>query len=734
MAITHEHCFSHVRFRYNPWGVFPPLALPTLLATALCAANVPTFTYSPAISPTGSANYGQASIHAVTIDSSANTYIAGTILQGTISTTPGAFQSSPGAFLCSSIFGGLTPCPNSFVLKLDPTGAVVFATFFGGTGGASIAGIAVDPQGNVYIAGSCGCDNTYYTPLGTGGAGFVAKLDPRGSRLLYSVSLSANVTAIAVDSVGDAYITGSTPESANPTFPTTPGAFQTKPGNMQSAGIAAKLNAAGSALIYGTFLSGTSVNGDYPQSVAIDAAGNAYISGYTFSTDFPVTPGAFQTSVPSPGSYAFLTKLNPQGGGLVYSTFFAATTSTAVKVDGQGSAFLAGYTNASVPTTISPPPGSISTIGNNGFLARFSADGSSLIYSEYLPAPLYVQPPLDVDSAGNAIVAVAATAPSVAAGNPDYTKLATGVGAFQPEYAGGTSDVYVARYTPEGQISGSTYLGGSLADTATAIALAPNGSIVVAGSTTSSDFPLLSQPILPGNGSGPVPVPFATSIFPSLTAQNAASFAATGIAPGEIVALRGYGIGPTTGVSAPGPNYPTQLTGVQVSFGGFQAPLFYVQSGQLNAQVPWELADQASTMVQISFPGVSSAGTSVAVTSSLPGVFYLNNSDGTRNSPSNPAKPGDFISIYGTGGGVMSAPGVTGSAWPLSPLSLLTLPVSVTVGGEAAPILYAGSAPTLNSGFFQINVRLPADLTTATQFLSVKIGGMTSVPAAISIK
>jgi uncharacterized protein (TIGR03437 family) len=110
------------------------------------------------------------------------------------------------------------------------------------------------------------------------------------------------------------------------------------------------------------------------------------------------------------------------------------------------------------------------------------------------------------------------------------------------------------------------------------------------------------------------------------------------------------------------------------------------------------------------------------------------NSDGSINSRSNPAWPGDYVSVYGTGGGAMSPPGVTGNLWPLAPLSLLPPPVSATIGAEDAGVLYAGSAPTLESGLFQINVRLPSDLTAGSQSLSVTVGGVTSAPAAISIQ
>jgi uncharacterized protein (TIGR03437 family) len=245
--------------------------------------------------------------------------------------------------------------------------------------------------------------------------------------------------------------------------------------------------------------------------------------------------------------------------------------------------------------------------------------------------------------------------------------------------------------------------------TAPLIAVAPNGSIVLAEPTS------------------------VISIFPALTLQNAASLTANPIAPGEIVAIRGYGIGPATGVVPPG------LTGVEVSFDGFAAPLFYAQDQQVNAQVPWEIAGKTSTLVRVAYTGPSgSTGistTPVAVAPAAPGIFYINNSDGTQNSPSNPATAGDFVSIYGTAGGLSNPVAVTGALWSSTmPLPNLTQPVTVSIGGENASVLYAGASPLNSSGFFQVNVRLPTDLTPAAQFLSIAIGGVTSARSGISVK
>lgn len=698
-----------------------------LVAPYAMAANTPSFTASPA-----------GGITAIATDSAGNTYIAGGAAAGSIA-TPGAFQTqnnSAGVCQLESVFGIVigNSCSGSFLEKLDPEGNVVFGTFFGGNGGTSISAMAVDAAGNVYLAGSTqgqvgtgAPPNSFPVTAGaafTNGGAFIAKLNASGSQLVYSTLLpSGTIASLAIDGAGNAYVAGTG------VVPATSAAFQTAPKGSAPATpcFVAKLNASGSALVYATYVSGS--GGDVATSIAVDASGDAFLTGWTRSTDFPVTPGAFLSTSPatSAGDVSiFLTKLNPQGSGLVFSTYLGNGSAPTVKLDGNGTAFVAGATSSpSFPTTAGAPL----TIGGPdvpvGFLTHFSADGSALVYSTHLPMMSDQAAALDVDTVGNAVVAGAAY----------VANLPIGAAVFQPEYAGGTYDVYIQRFTPDGHLSGSTYLGGTLSDTAQAISLMPNGSVVVAGYTMSPAFPGIAQ--VGANGA-----PFVTNIFPSLTILNAASYVATAVAPGEIVALKGYGMGPATGVVAAGAVLPTQFGGAQITFGtgfdahsfSFPAPLIYVQAEQINAQIPWELAGQASaTLLFEALGSTDPIAMNVVVAPSIPGIFFVNNADGSANSPSNPTQPDELISIYGTGGGETNPAGSTGQFWPLAPLAALTLPVSVTIGGENAAVVYSGSAPTLESGFFQINAILPGDLASGPAPLTVSIGGMPSVAVPVSI-
>jgi uncharacterized protein (TIGR03437 family) len=685
-------------------------ATPVLLLLVPCAvaANQPTFTYAIPASTT---------VAALAVDAAGNTYLTGSTTSSSFPATAGALQTQFDSGTCevlAAFHGGqlMIPCTDAFVIKLDPAGNILFATYFGGNGSQTVASaICVDASGNVYLGGTTfpntvSQPDTFPVTAGAAftnvadGFGFVAKLNSSGTALVYSTLLPVNppplaiqrAVAMAIDPAGEAYI-ATTTAGALP-FPTTSGAFQPAPppANPNGSGVVARLNASGSALLYATYLCGNGIS--VPQGIAIDAAGDAFVAGFTQAADFPVTPKAFETSYfPSAEYMEFVTRLNPQGTGLVYSTFLGATPNYAsdIKVDAQGGAY------------VSAPGGA--DLSSGGYLSHLSADGSALVYQTYIPTAIGFD--LDLDSAGSVFVA----------GASGMAVLAASPGAFQSGLVGNTGNVIAAKFTSNGQFAGATYADVSPTSGAgPLIAVAPNGAIMLAE---------------PGT---------VISIFPWLTVQNAASGEAGTVAPGEIVTLRGYGIGPATAAVAAGQAPVDQLGGTQVTFGGIAAPVFSAQSQQVTVQVPWEIAGQTSTEVIVTYnggpPTGASASAPVVVATAAPGIFTVANSDGTLNSPSNPAKVGGFITIYGTGGGVTNPLGITGGVWPIAAsLGTLTLPVSVSIGGTNAIVLYAGSAPTLESGYFQVNVSLPSGPQASSAVnLVVTVGYSSSVAVPISIQ
>ncbi len=254
----------------------------------------------------GDAAYG------IAVDSQGNAYVAGTTYSFNFPVTPLAFQMSHQA---------PTGAPNAFVSKLNPGGSgaqsLVYSTYLGGSGGELAYGIAVDSQDNAYVTGDTGSSNFPVTPMAfqttyhpASCPAFVTKFNSTGTALVYSTYVGGSYCdfgyGIAVDGAGNAYVTGA---AGSTDFPTTPDALQLTKSPGWDAFVTV-LNSTGSALVYSTFLGGN--GGAQGQGIALDNAGNAYVTGFTESTDFPTTPGAFQTTQGSTvnASYSFITKFS----------------------------------------------------------------------------------------------------------------------------------------------------------------------------------------------------------------------------------------------------------------------------------------------------------------------------------------------------------------------------------------------------------------------------------------
>ena len=462
-------------------------------------------------------------------------------------------------------------------LVIDP--ALSYSTFLGGSDSDTGYGVAVDPEGNVYVTGSTGSvDFPTASPYQASAAGdfdvFVAKLNAAGTALVYSTYLGGSGfdrgTAIAVDSAGNAYVTGMT---ASNNFPTSSAAFQKTFGDgtcgtvLCSDAFVTKLDPTGATLLYSTYLGGG--DADFGQGIAIDAAGNAYVTGSTLSTNFP-TAAPLQAAKAGE-SDAFLAKLKPDGTGLVYSTYLGGADGDfgqAVAVDSAGNAYLTGYTFSSDFPTHNPLQSTNAGLADV-FVTEVNSAGAALVYSTYLGGSEIDRAyALAVDGSGNAYV----TGDTVSSDFPLKD-------AFQPVMGSGTCDgvpcpdAFVAKLSSAGSaVAYSTYLGGVELEQGSGIAVDASGKAFVTGLTRSDDFPTL-HPLQSAFGGGTCganacPDAFVTEldatgsqlVYSTYLGGDKADF-------GQAIALDTSGNAYVTGSTA-SHNFPVTAGAIQAARGG----------------------------------------------------------------------------------------------------------------------------------------------------------------------
>ncbi|TLD41083.1 MAG: Phage tail fiber protein [Candidatus Jettenia ecosi] len=383
-----------------------------------------------------------------------------------------------------------------YPLVIDPI--LVYSTYLGGSDEDSGVDIAVDTAGNAYITGSTGStdfptDNAFDESLTGSRDVFVTKLNAAGNDLIYSTYLGGSggdsSDFIAVDADGNAYITGGT---GSTDFPTA-NAFDKSP-NGNSDAFVTKLNAAGNGLIYSTYLGGSGDDGG--NGIAVDTAGSAYITGGTGSTDFP-TDNAFDENLTGSRD-AFVTKLNAAGTSLVYSTYLGGSggffefedIGSGIAVDTAGNAYITGSTDSTDFPTANAFDESLNGF-TDAFVTKLNAAGTSLIYSTYLGGDDLLRDDLGigiaVDTIGNAYIA----------GQTGSTDFPT-ANAFD-ESLNGVKDVFVTKLNAAGTgLIYSTYLGGSAGpprfadETCNGMAVDTDGNVYITGDTDSPDFPTVN--------------------------------------------------------------------------------------------------------------------------------------------------------------------------------------------------------------------------------------------------
>jgi len=671
--------------------------------------------------------FGRDVANAIALDSSGAAYVTGETRSDNFPISAAAFQK---------IINGAS---DAFLTKISADGtAIVFSTFFGGETSEEGRAVAVDSTGSAWIAGKT--SSSLLPQLGSAiqrgpgflPDGFVTRFAPSGQFLQFSSYLGGEgddqVNAIAVDANDNLIAVGQT-NSAQ--FAATTGAS----GNIIFNGITfpavnaggydafvVKFNSNGSAPMYSTCIGGK--GDDYGRGVALDAAGNAYIAGVTGSTDLKQTGTTFQPVSGGGGTDAFVARI----------TELSVTISplAVTLVPGQSQQFTGTVINAAntgVVWTMSPAVGNLSNSG------------------------LYTAP---------ANIAAKTTVTITAASAADPTRNASALVTLQPVVVtAGITVAPAAVSLTAGKTQQFSAAVTGLASAAINWSLSPQVGTIDANGNYTAPYPVTAaqqvtvtaRSVSDGTVSGSASISLAASgtrITPE-GVTNAASFqnAATigGVSPGLIVTIFGAELGPQqlAGLQLTnGGAVDTVAGGVRVLFDGIAAPMIYAVAGQVSCIAPFALAGKTSTQIQVEYNGNRSNAVTVPVQASSPAIFTANasgsgqgailNQDNSVNSAANPAASGAVVVIYATGAGLTNPDSVDGKLTG-TPLPLPRLPVSVTIGGAPAEVLYAGGAPGLVAGVLQVNARVPAGLSGSAAAVKITVGAASTLTnVLVSIK
>jgi len=574
------------------------------------------------------------------------------------------------------------------VVKLNPQGSqYVYVRFLGDTLFGQVTALAVDSAGNAYVAGTTTSADFPVTPGGnfatTPGSAvapmrsFVAKLDPDGNPVfsdLIGGPAASFAQAVAVNAAGQILVSGTSQSSG---FPSTAGAYSVS--NTTNHPYLLELDPTGTKMVF----SATGIGGS---AIVLDSSGNIYVAGTTGQLDYPTTPGVYQPTFPAfmvctfapceiaaQGANQYVSKVDPTGSTLIFSTAVSGsgrTTNAGLAVDAAGDVYLTGFAGTTYPYTVTIPTLPIGVLPfASPFLSKLDPAGQTLLFSIPIGGA-----GVQVDSSGSVYVgggvglsplplgtyAVPANLPALASvptqclPNVSIQAIDTAQNIY--------NSVYVAQVdAASGNLLGSQFIGGS-ALTTSGVALS-GSTLWIAGATSLPDFPFtpnafstilnFAPATLPGAYLGAVD--FSQPQPPAGTPQigcivDAADLAPAGpVAPYQLLTIFGTGLGPATGVGAPGGSID-QLAGVNVNFGLNSGLLLYVSSTQINLAVPL-VSNQSLTPMQVQVNGVLSAPLA------LPLTFYVNpslfpvalNADGSVNSPANPAHLGSAVSVFVNG-------------------------------------------------------------------------------------
>ena len=670
-----------------------------------------------------------------------------------------------------------------YVAKLKKEGdGLLFSTYLGGERNDEINALALDPAGNIHVAGRAtssqiALTNAMQPTFGGNTDILLAKYAAPDYRLAYSTYLGKTgleyAYGVTADAGGFTYVTG----VARGESLATPNAYQDQVKGGNDAFLA-KIAPSGNQVEWFTYFG---ENGDeQARGVAIDREGSIWIAGTTTSTNFPATPNAVQGSLKG-DSDAFAAKFHHGGGTLYYATLLGSSTTrvatleeaTAIKLDGRGAIYIAGVTNGSDFPAVRP----LQAFGGgvtDGFLTKLSPAADAIEYStpiggsadDFLNA-------LAVDLHGGAFVGgrtlsinfpLKAAIRSTFAGAEEafLTKVC------DPVITPSKDTVWFGYHLGDPfplespiEITSCTSIPFSVSSTGAWLRVTPTTG------NTNQTLTMFADPtgLEPGTHVGkitltaldavnsPREVPVQLVVLPprpqisATGVVNAASGKGGSVTAGQIVVLYGSNLGPdelTTAILDEQGRIARELSRTRVRFDEHYAPVIYTSAGQVSAVVPYGVNGRVGVQIHVEYYDQLSNVVELPIDDTSPGIFTLNGSgsgqgailhaDYSVNTPQNPAARGDVVLLYVTGEGETDPGGVDGQL-ATATLAKPVAPVSVTIGGTPAIVDYAGAAPGMVAGVMQVNVRIPNGIEPGQAEVIVTAGRYSSRPGVfVSVK
>jgi uncharacterized protein (TIGR03437 family) len=667
-----------------------------------------------------------------------------------------------------------------YIAKLNPQGnALLFSTYIGGERNDEVRALALDAAGNIHITGRTSSTtfptvNAMQPAFGGNTDAFVAMYAAPNYRLAYSTYFGKagveEANGMAVDAGGSVYLVG----LAGSEGMATAGAYQSRVISPNDAFVA-KINASGTQLEWFTYYGGRGDDKGY--AIALDASGNVIVGGSATSNNLPVTSSALQKELRG-DSDAFLAVFSGNGRDLVYGSYLgSSSTRTGVTeaiyglaVDAMGSIHAAGVTNGADFPAVRP----IQSYGggaSDGFVAKFTPGLGGFAYSTVIGGSANDSIlGMALDATGGVHIGGETESQNFPLKNAIRSTFASAQEAFVTHICDPmlvmSSSTLTFTYVPQQAVPQPQTLQVG-ACTPIPYTVEVQGAFLSAtpiGGTTNGTVTVSVQPgnLAPGIYRGELkftapdavnsPVTVAVTLRvappPPVISATAIVHAGTGlagpIAPGELVVVYGKNLGPNQLAMATldeTGKVSTQVEGARIFFDGVPAPVVYTSTGQMSVVVPYSVSGKAATKVEAEYLGVRSNAVNAVVGQAAPGIFTANssgtgqgavlNQDFTANNTENPAERGAVIVIYATGEGQVDPGGVDGilsNAVLPNPVQ----PVSVTVGGVSANILYAGAAPGLVAGVLQINATVPPQIAAGAAEVKVMVGAATS-PSGVTI-